>query len=119
MKALHWKAVSLLAMFACKAHGQQFEGIIGGLDYPGISAACLNALNTTVAKCPAFLASVSVDNPRLNTDQLSALCITSCKTALTSARGTIATACKALSDTIELPDGVVYPGMGAPHISCV
>ncbi|KAK3946802.1 hypothetical protein QBC32DRAFT_248799 [Pseudoneurospora amorphoporcata] len=109
MRIPHREVLSLLAVLALGVHGQQLNGTIRGLDYPGLSSGCLTALNTTVAACPAFLASVSVDNPRLNTDQLSALCTTACRTGLTSVRSTIAAACKAAADTIELPDGVVYP----------
>jgi hypothetical protein len=111
MRLFHQALLSLLAVFALPVHGQQFEGVVRGINYPGLSDACLEALNTTVPNCPYFLASVSIDNPRLNTDQISALCTTSCRTGLTSTRTKIAAACKASSDTIELPDGVVYPGM--------
>jgi hypothetical protein len=110
MRLFHQALLSLLAVFALQVHGQQFEGVVRGINYPGLSDACLEALNTTVPNCPYFLASVSIDNPRLNTDQLSTLCTTSCHTGLTSTRTKIAAACKASSDTIELPDGVVYPG---------
>lgn len=109
MKIPRHEALALLGTLALGVQGQQLNGTTRGIDYPGLSSGCLTALNTTVAACPALLASVSVDNPRLNTDQLSALCTTACRTGLTSVRSTIAAACKAATDTIELPDGVVYP----------
>ncbi|KAK4164085.1 hypothetical protein QBC43DRAFT_211865 [Cladorrhinum sp. PSN259] len=110
MKGFHREIVSLVvAALALTVHGQQFQETERGIDYPGISTKCLAALNTTVPNCPAFLASVSVDNPRLDVDRLSGLCTTACRTALTSVRGTIVSGCNAATDMIELDDGIVYP----------
>ncbi|OTB16721.1 carbohydrate-binding module family 50 protein [Daldinia sp. EC12] len=98
----------LPGFLSSNVYSQQFEDITLGLDYPGISDACSDALNTTVSKCPGFLVSVSIDNPRLNPEQLSSLCTSDCRTSLTNARKTIASGCNQKSDTLTL-DGVVWP----------
>ena len=99
----------LLAVIFIGTHAQQLENITRIVSYPGLSDGCLDALNTTVATCPFFLSSVSIENPRLNSDQLAALCTPSCHSALTSVRTTIKEGCSAANDTIEF-DSVVYPG---------
>ncbi|KAK6950779.1 hypothetical protein Daesc_007304 [Daldinia eschscholtzii] len=101
----------LSGFLSSNVYSQQFEDITLGLDYPGISDACIDALNTTVSKCPGFLVSVSIDNPRLNSEQLSSLCTSDCRTSLTNARKTIASGCNQKSDTLTL-DGVVWPASG-------
>ena len=100
----------LLLLTAVGSQAQQFQDIQLGLDYPDVSEQCLDALNTTVANCPSFLIGASVDNPRLDSDHLVALCTPSCRTGLTSTRSTIASGCNTASDTITI-DGVVFPGM--------
>ncbi|KAK1752213.1 carbohydrate-binding module family 50 protein [Echria macrotheca] len=87
---------------------QQFQDVVMGIAWPGLSESCVTALNTTVPNCPSFLIRVSVDNPRLDEEQLEDLCTTSCRTDLTTVRGTIASACNPTTDVIQL-DGVVYP----------
>ena len=106
----------LLAFLMSSAYAQQFKDMAMGLDYPGISKNCVQALNTTVPNCPSFLIGVSVDNPRLNSEQLSALCTPNCRNALTRVRRTIASGCNLNTDVVEF-DGVVWPGpSGYPYM---
>jgi hypothetical protein len=109
MKFSQANYLRLLAVFAIGANGQQLGGVMRGINYPGLSDRCLEALNTTVTGCPLLLSSVSVENPRLSSDQLAALCTTSCRGSLTGVRSTIKLGCIAPNDTIEF-DSVVYPG---------
>jgi len=104
---LHWPA--LLHALSQVVIGQRFEGIETSVDYPGLEDQCQQALNTTVTGCPAFLGSISVDNPRLTSDQLSWLCTSDCQASLHSVQKTIANACGAESDTISY-DGTDWPG---------
>ena len=106
----------LLLLTAIGAQAQQFQDIQLGLDYPDVSEQCLDALNTTVTNCPSFLIGASVDNPRLDSERLAALCTPACRTGLTNARSTIAAGCNKASDTITI-DGVVFPGM--MHLSAL
>lgn len=99
----------LLAYLASRANAQQFEDMVMGLDYPEISENCMEALNTTVPNCPSLLIRVSVNNPRLDSEQLTALCTPTCRTALTNVRQTIASGCNLDTDVVEF-DGVVWPG---------
>lgn len=89
---------------------QQLEGLISPVNYPGISDSCSQALNTTVANCPAFLRGIALDNPRLTSDQLSYLCTSDCHTSLINVRKTIADGCNAKSDVIFF-EGIDWPGM--------
>ena len=89
---------------------QQLEGLISPVNYPEISDPCSQALNTTVASCPAFLRDIALDNPRLTSDQLSYLCTPDCHTSLTNVRKTIADGCSAKSDVIFF-DGIYWPGV--------
>lgn len=109
MASIRSLSFQLLGFVASSAFAQQFQDVIMGIAWPGLSETCVNALNTTVPSCPSFLIRASVDNPRLDSEQLTALCTTSCRTDLTSVRGTIASACNPTTDVIKL-DGVVYPG---------
>ena len=116
MACTHSLSLLLLAFLASSAYAQQFEDKVMGLDYPEISENCLEALNTTVPNCPSFLIRVSVDNPRLNSEQLTALCTPNCRTALTSVRQTIASGCNLDTDIVEF-DGVAWPGpSGYPYM---
>lgn len=104
----------LLGCLLCpKINGQQFDGTLVGLDYPGVSENCVDALNTTVANCPGFLVRISINNPRLHQEQLDALCTTSCRTGLSNVRQVIAASCGQVTDTIQV-DGVVWPGPYRP-----
>ncbi|KAF2000149.1 carbohydrate-binding module family 50 protein [Amniculicola lignicola CBS 123094] len=108
MKVFWINFLHLLAVISIGAHAQQFEGILRSVSYPGLSDSCLDALNTTVKGCPVLLSEASIDNPRLDSTQLAALCTASCRSALTSARSTIKAGCSAPNDTIAF-DSVVYP----------
>ncbi|CZT52812.1 uncharacterized protein RSE6_14192 [Rhynchosporium secalis] len=100
----HFVFIFLLSAFA---YGQQFTDLPLPASWPGISDLCFNALNSTVS-CPAFLGVVSVDNERLNAEQLTSLCTASCLSSLNSVRQTIIGGCKAADDKILLDD-IVYP----------
>ncbi|KAH7073207.1 LysM domain-containing protein [Paraphoma chrysanthemicola] len=108
MKVFRTKLLNLLAVLTISTHAQQLDGYSRSVNYPGLSNGCLTALNTTVANCPSLLNTASIDNPRLNSEQLTALCTTSCRDALTNARTTIKAGCSAPNDTITV-DAVVYP----------
>ncbi|PYI36203.1 hypothetical protein BP00DRAFT_386649 [Aspergillus indologenus CBS 114.80] len=86
---------------------QQFVDTTLDVNYPGLSTACITALNTTV-HCPALLADASIDNYYLTEDQLSALCVDDCKASLNAVRATIQQACTADSDVI-VDAGIAYP----------
>lgn len=115
MKAFQKTVFHFLAHMIIAACGQQFEGTFRGIGYPGLSDGCLNALNTTIKACPLLLADAALDNPRLNSEQLTELCTASCYSSLSSVRDTISVGCNAPNDTIEF-DSVVYPGN--LHLSC-
>lgn len=99
----------LLAYLTSSANAQQFEDTVMGLDYPGASENCMEALSTIAPNCPSFLIGVSVNNPRLDSEQLAALCTPACRTALTNVRQTIASGCNLDTDVVEF-DGVIWPG---------
>ncbi|KAK4032564.1 hypothetical protein C8A01DRAFT_20367 [Parachaetomium inaequale] len=76
--------------------------------WPGISPACLTALNTTV-DCSWLLAeSAENQQPRLNAGDLTALCTPSCLPSLNNAKATIQAACTLATDAITLDTGT-YP----------
>ncbi|GAW21816.1 hypothetical protein ANO14919_113410 [Xylariales sp. No.14919] len=77
--------------------------------WPNISTPCFNALNSTVKDCPGLLGDVSVNNDRLRSDQLTALCTTACQSGLKTSRQTILKGCTGPSDVIHFYDGNVYP----------
>lgn len=105
----HWGFI-LLALLAEHINAQVFPNLLLGIDYPGISDSCSTALNTTLTSCPSLLGSVSVDNPRLDSDSLALLCTSDCQSELTSVRQTIASGCDLASDIITYED-IDYPGM--------
>ena len=109
LKAAFALVASLVFVKCTKA--QQFTDLPLYNVYPGVSDACTNALNTTVTNCPGFLGVVSVNNPRLNSNQLQTLCTTSCRSSLTSARQTIAQGCTNTSADIIVYDNIAYPGI--------
>ncbi|KAF9874971.1 LysM domain-containing protein [Colletotrichum karsti] len=99
----------LLTAAACRhIAAQQFEDTLLDISYPGISDKCVSALNTTVAKCPGFLITASLDNGRLQPEELSDLCTTACRSGLNNVRQTIATACNSAKDVMEFR-GMVWP----------
>ncbi|KAL2812859.1 hypothetical protein BJX63DRAFT_432363 [Aspergillus granulosus] len=98
---------ALLLAFVAKGHAQVFENLLLGVEYPGLSDACVNALNTTVS-CPPFLSSAAENNPRLSSEQLVELCTPSCQASLSSARQKIAQSCNQDSDIISY-DGLNWP----------
>lgn len=100
---------SLLLALGQIVVSQRIEGIETSVEYPGLSDSCLQALNTTVTNCPGFLGSISVDNPRLRSEQLSWLCTSDCQTSLQDVRKTIVNGCSAKSDNITY-GGTVWPG---------
>lgn len=116
MKFKHRSLLPLLAFLGEGINAQRFDEFMLAVDYPGIGDTCADALNTTVSNCPYFLGSVSIDNPRLDSDQLSLLCTSDCRTSLTSVRQTIATGCNQDSDIISLDD-IDWPGMDSPAAS--
>lgn len=99
----------LLAFLISSDYAQQLENMVMGMDYPGISDNCLKVFNITVLNCFRFLLSVSIDNPRLNSKQLRALCTSDCRTALTRVRQIIVSGCNRDTDVVVF-DGVVWSG---------
>ncbi|KAI0157093.1 carbohydrate-binding module family 50 protein [Hypoxylon sp. FL1284] len=100
--------VMLAYLLYGSAQSQNFEHLVVGLNYPNLTSTCLQSLNTTVANCPELLLGVSVDNERLDTEQLGALCTAECQTGLQNARKVIASGCNAPTDIMEI-DGIVWP----------
>ncbi|KAK4660328.1 hypothetical protein QC762_0017910 [Podospora pseudocomata] len=100
--------VGLLSTFAI-ANAQQFsDGLLGYHVYPGLSDQCAEALNTTITNCASFLATVAVDMPRLDSRSLETLCTATCRSSLSSVRGTIASRCRGNTDVLEI-ESIVYP----------
>ncbi|GAW18021.1 hypothetical protein ANO14919_074900 [Xylariales sp. No.14919] len=108
MKPTHSAFGLLFSFLAGSVDAQQFNDTFMGIDYPGVSPACVSALNTTVLGCPSFLISISVDNPRLNSEQLSSLCTSGCRSSLEDTRKIIASACNQTSDVFTL-NHVTWP----------
>ncbi|KAI1860784.1 uncharacterized protein JN550_011246 [Neoarthrinium moseri] len=108
----HFRAAALLVNIISSfstAEAQQFpDGLLGYSSYPGLSDSCAEALNTTVASCSVFLASVAVDMPRLASSLLDVLCTADCRSSLTSVRNVIAAGCSTSTDVLEI-GSVVYP----------
>lgn len=100
----------LLAYLTSSANAQQFEDTVMELDCLGISENCMEALNSNAPNCPSFLIGVSVNNPRLDLEQLTALCTLACHTALTNVRQTISSGCNLDTDVVEF-DGVIWSGL--------
>lgn len=109
MNYILFATISALATISGRVDAQIFDNLALGVDYPGISDACADALNSTLSGCPSLLASVSIDNPRLTSDQLSELCTSECRTSLQDVRQEIANACNQDSDIISY-DGIDWPG---------
>ena len=101
--------ISGLACISGRVNAQRFDNLALGVDYPGISDTCADALNSTLTDCPSLLASVAIDNPRLTSDQLGDLCTSGCRTSLQNVRQGIAKACNQDSDIISY-GGVDWPG---------
>lgn len=96
--------------------GQQFsDALLANYAYPGLSDHCVEAINTTVSNCPAFLAAASVDMPRLDSSSLDALCTSACRSSLTSVRSVIASGCRDKTTDVITIDSVVYPGAPLSH----
>lgn len=99
----------LCAGMAMCAQAQQFDTLVFGIDYPGISEACHEALNTTLTGCPSLLATVAIDFPRLRLDQIPLLCTADCRASLTRVQEIIAAGCGNHTNTITV-DEIVWPG---------
>jgi hypothetical protein len=54
------QAALVVVLFLSKILAQQFEGSQRFINYPGLSPACLDALNTTVS-CTPLLGSISLE----------------------------------------------------------
>jgi hypothetical protein len=98
-----------LVVMGWRVNAQIFDNLALGIEYPGISDACADALNSTLSGCPSLLASVSIDNPRLSSGQLVDLCTSECQTSLRDVHLIIAKACGQNSDIISY-DNVDWPG---------
>ncbi|KAL4958979.1 uncharacterized protein BDV14DRAFT_194147 [Aspergillus stella-maris] len=94
-------------LFAPFANCQQLSDAPSYIDYPGLSNACLTALNTTVT-CPPFLSPVSASGEILDFDLVTELCVNACLTSLKDARDTIQDACTADTDVI-VHNNIAYP----------
>ncbi|OBT53418.1 hypothetical protein VE04_07002 [Pseudogymnoascus sp. 24MN13] len=104
-KCILWP-IFIAGLESSSANAQQFKDTAMELDYPGVSENCMEALNTTAPNCPSFLIGVSATNPRLDSEQFTALCTPACRTALTNVRQTIALGCNLDTDVVEF-DGVI------------
>lgn len=109
MHRIFFATISGLIALSARVDAQQFDTLALGVDYPGISDACADALNSTLSGCPSLLASVSIDNPRLTSGQLVDLCTAGCRTSLKDVRQRISDACEHKTDVITY-DGVDWPG---------
>ncbi|KAF2228098.1 hypothetical protein BDZ85DRAFT_301033 [Elsinoe ampelina] len=87
---------------------QQLDGVTHAVDYPGMSADCMTALNTTVAGCPFFLSDAAIDNMRLAPQQSTELCTAQCQSSLVAVRDTISKSCSGPSDVIQY-EGITWP----------
>ncbi|KAM0693758.1 hypothetical protein Q7P36_007015 [Cladosporium allicinum] len=76
----------------CQTTAQQFSDVPLPVNYPGISDGCFNALNTTV-NCPRFLPSISIENPQLSSDQISAFCTSEWESNLNSVQSSVSLSC--------------------------
>jgi hypothetical protein len=110
----------------CQTTAQKFSAMPSPVHYPGITDGCSNALNTIV-NCPRFLFDISPEyvsfaifvdittrlttcfsrNPRLTSDQVSALCTSECESTLNSVQSIVAEICA--GETINYIDSSV-PG---------
>ncbi|KAJ5153569.1 LysM domain protein [Penicillium canariense] len=104
---IRYISTALGLLFAVSGHYQQLSDAPSYINYPGLSEACLTALNTTVS-CPPFLNPVSASREILDSDLVTELCVDSCYTSLDNARDTIQEACTASSDVI-VHNNIVYP----------
>ncbi|KAK4682659.1 hypothetical protein QC764_0021480 [Podospora pseudoanserina] len=100
--------VGLLSTFTIAIAQQFSDGLLGYHVYPGLSDQCAEALNTTITNCASFLATVAVDIPRLDSRSLEILCTATCRSSLSSVRGTIASRCRGNTDVLEI-ESIVYP----------
>ncbi|KAL4739523.1 hypothetical protein BDV11DRAFT_169938 [Aspergillus similis] len=100
-------STALGLLFAVSGHCQQLSDAPSYINYPGLSEACLTALNTTVS-CPPFLNPVSASGEILDSDLVTELCVDSCYTSLDDARDTIQEACTASTDVI-VHNNIAYP----------
>lgn len=98
-----------LSLFCIRSHGQKLEDWALAGSVPDLSDDCSEALNTTVEGCPDLLGSVFLENPRLNSEQLEALCTSQCRSSLSSVRQTISSSCSS-TDVIDF-DEIIWPGM--------
>lgn len=99
----------VLAITAAFTSAQKLGDLPLSPNWQNVSESCVEALNTTVSDCPSFLGVVSVNTPRLKSDQLEQLCTQACKTSLADVRVTIEAGCDSHTDTMEW-EGVVWPG---------
>ncbi|KAJ0424778.1 hypothetical protein BJY00DRAFT_308683 [Aspergillus carlsbadensis] len=99
--------VPLGMLLAAPGLAQQLSGAPTYLDYPGLSTACVAALNATV-DCPPFLSPVSASGETLDADLVAELCVDSCFVSLEDAQETIKGACTAATDVIVY-DRIAYP----------
>lgn len=102
-------ATTLLTV-SSTVHAQNFpDGLLGYSSAPGLSESCAEALNTTVANCPVYLAQMAVQQPRLEAALLQYVCTAGCKSSLQNVRGVIAAGCGSKTDVLQV-NSVVYPG---------
>ncbi|KAK3682791.1 hypothetical protein B0T22DRAFT_484813 [Podospora appendiculata] len=98
----------LFSMVATTGFAQTFTDYPMSNTWPGLSTACVLALNTTV-QCSNLLPLSAENNiPRLNAQDLASLCTSTCLTSLNSARTAIQSACTLATDVIPLDWGT-YP----------
>ncbi|KAL4943095.1 hypothetical protein BDV06DRAFT_234966 [Aspergillus oleicola] len=100
-------SAALGLLFAVSSNCQKLSDAPSYIDYPGLSTACLTALNITVT-CPPFLSPASASGEILDSDLVTELCVDSCYTSLENARDTIQDACTASTDVI-VHNNIAYP----------
>ncbi|KAM7209814.1 hypothetical protein V8F06_014805 [Rhypophila decipiens] len=98
----------ILLILNTLVHGQTFPEWPMTNTWPNLSLGCLAALNTTV-HCSAILPASAENNvPRLNAQNLTSLCTSTCLGSLNSAQSVIKAACTGPNDVLPLDWGT-YP----------
>lgn len=92
-------------------HAQQFaDGTMDYSSFENLSPLCQDAVNTTVF-CHSLLSDLASPNPTimfLQTDELSAICTTDCRSSLTSLRSQILLDCSEPTD-VMIDGNIAYP----------
>lgn len=93
-------AFAAIQLFASPISAQNFIDASFEVAYPGLSSACISALNGTVA-CLSSLGDYGNSTQPILPSELEAFCTRECDESLSTIRSGVETSCNGASDSVE------------------